>query len=492
MTIYTELPTGGTPPLDDFAPVASIQVGDQFVGTSTTGDIDTISLQLVEGAVYTFTGPSSSANLSFGLAVTDTATGTKEQVLGSIDAANAANSTFTFTALSSGTFEIEINAFSVSAGTIPGAPAGTVGSASYNLTLTDVVFAGPTDGDDVLFGGDAPTTIDLMDGNDTWTGVSDPALFVPGQYTDTINAGNGDDSIFGGIGNDEIDGGTGNDLIDLGDGNDNAWGGLGDDILFGGTGRDRLNGNTGDDEIYGGKGSDIINGGKGEDYIDGGDQSDEIWAGAQSDEVYGGNGNDEIFGEEGADVIYGGSGNDKIDGGTFDDLIFGDHGKDTINGGGDNDEIYGGKSDDKLNGNSGDDLLFGGKGNDKLTGGTGNDFLDGGSQSDRLDGGDGDDILIGGIGHDELTGGAGADTFVFSGVVNNDVITDFEVGIDVIDLTGYGPVSIETVLGVGSDTADGVLLDLKGNGSVLLEGVALADLSLSDFNFILDDSFSVG
>lgn len=61
---------------------------------------------------------------------------------------------------------------------------------------------------------------------------------------------------------------------------------------------------------------------------------------------------------------------------------------------------------------------------------------------DRLTGQDGADLMYGGMGRDVLTGGFGADVFVFqstseSGVGRvRDVITDFESGIDLIDLSG--------------------------------------------------------
>ncbi|MCO5118053.1 MAG: Ig-like domain-containing protein [Burkholderiaceae bacterium] len=55
---------------------------------------------------------------------------------------------------------------------------------------------------------------------------------------------------------------------------------------------------------------------------------------------------------------------------------------------------------------------------------------------DVLDGGAGNDLIFGQGGNDTLTGGAGADTFVFSMHADNgnDVITDFEVGVDRIML----------------------------------------------------------
>lgn len=83
--------------------------------------------------------------------------------------------------------------------------------------------------------------------------------------------------------------------------------------------------------------------------------------------------------------------------------------------------------------------------NASLTGGAGNDTLIGGSGDDTIVGGAGNDIIIGGLGAgtgtkgDTLTGGAGDDIFRFfdaleSNGINADVITDFNVADDMIDV----------------------------------------------------------
>ncbi|MBL4543940.1 MAG: hypothetical protein JKP97_19525, partial [Rhodobacteraceae bacterium] len=61
-----------------------------------------------------------------------------------------------------------------------------------------------------------------------------------------------------------------------------------------------------------------------------------------------------------------------------------------------------------------------------------------GGGNDTLRGGDGDDGVWGGIGNDLLTGGAGADRFVFAAGDDADTITDFEDGIDKLDLSDFG------------------------------------------------------
>jgi Ca2+-binding RTX toxin-like protein len=67
----------------------------------------------------------------------------------------------------------------------------------------------------------------------------------------------------------------------------------------------------------------------------------------------------------------------------------------------------------------------------------GNDTLSGGDGDDWLQGGRGRDVLQGGAGDDVLAGGRGADVFVFTSADHGrDVIRDFAVGQDHIDLSG--------------------------------------------------------
>ncbi|WP_289043996.1 calcium-binding protein [uncultured Aliiroseovarius sp.] len=81
--------------------------------------------------------------------------------------------------------------------------------------------------------------------------------------------------------------------------------------------------------------------------------------------------------------------------------------------------------------------LLGDGTNHFLQGTGGNDQIDGGIWSEALSGGDGDDILRDGIGEDILTGGAGADTFVLASDNMLDIITDFQAGVDKLNLSEF-------------------------------------------------------
>lgn len=199
----------------------------------------------------------------------------------------------------------------------------------------------------------------------------------------------------------------------------------------------------------------------------------------------------------------------------------------------------------------GNDVAIGGGGVDGLLGEAGNDYLLGRDGDDSLDGGGGDDVLVGGSGTNNLTGGDGIDVFVFepfwitaniatsaadttgsgadafvdpaaiatidstatvtttsdSLTPTPDLITDFELGIDRLDLTpiflldpAYSSVSDPWTYIDVSQNQDGVLVSLLAPNSdatlaggdtglatsgnqplVLLENVNLADLLQTAF-----------
>ena len=141
------------------------------------------------------------------------------------------------------------------------------------------------------------------------------------------------------------------------------------------------------------------------------------------------------------------------------------------------DFIFGDAGGNVLNGAGGDDTLFGRGGDDTISGGRGDDALSGGAGSDRLDGRTGSDVMA---------GGRGADTFVFTSsfgeLPSSDVITDFEAGLDLIDLSDTSLHSYVDLIGATSQVGTDVVIDM-GDSDITLEDVMLSELSSGDFLF---------
>ncbi|MCB1340439.1 MAG: hypothetical protein KDK24_05110 [Pseudooceanicola sp.] len=226
-----------------------------------------------------------------------------------------------------------------------------------------------------------------------------------------------------------------------------------DNDMFGDIGNDQISGRNGNDRLFGDIGNDLLLGGNG---------NDTLYGGADDDDLQGGNGND---------TLLGGIGDDDLDGGA---------GRDTLKGNEGDDSLEGKKGRDTLRGMDGDDTLLGGTHNDTLFGGRDDDTLDGGVGSDTLYGDQGADTLDGGLGADTLTGGIGADVFVFSADGATDTITDWQDGIDLIDLdVAFGALTItDAGAGVVHITHSGELLIVMDGGGGTLTA---ADFTAADF-----------
>ena len=100
-----------------------------------------------------------------------------------------------------------------------------------------------------------------------------------------------------------------------------------------------------------------------------------------------------------------------------------------------------------------------------------------------LQGTSGKDVILATNSQDTLTGAAAQDQFVFaptSGPTVQHTITDFQVGVDKIDVRQFSNISasaLPTETQQGSDA----LIALDGNDSLLLKNVAAANLHGSDF-----------
>ncbi|WP_238368691.1 calcium-binding protein [Mesobacterium pallidum] len=257
-----------------------------------------------------------------------------------------------------------------------------------------------------------------------------------GQGVDTLSGGNHGDRLEGQKGHDSIFAGAGDDTVDGGNGRDTAWMGAGNDLYLDNTQASPLN----DDSVYGEAGDDTILGGNGFDLFDGGAGADWIRAGKGADTVLGGDQADTIYGNDGNDVVRGGLGSDYVILGTgFDDWT------------------------DETQGAFGDDVVFGGGGWDTMLSAGGNDTL---------------------------TGGAGADTFIFAATIGQMVITDYEVGTDVLrfENTLWGGEVTQAYLDSIATVDDGtdLVLALAGDASLTLEGVTSTAGLLADIGIFFD------
>jgi Ca2+-binding RTX toxin-like protein len=205
----------------------------------------------------------------------------------------------------------------------------------------------------------------------------------------------------------------------------------------------------------------------GDDILDGGSQVDtvsyaEATAGVTVDLTVAG---PQATGE-GTDTLVG---IENLTGSAFADTLKGDAGSNYLRGGGGNDTLMGRAGDNILDGGEGVDTVSyagaavgvtvdlgssagahgSGDGFDTLIsiesaiGSASADTLVGNAQANALSGGGGNDRVTGALGCDTLTGGAGADVFDYdalaesaTGSGNRDIITDFQKGLDDIDVSG--------------------------------------------------------
>jgi serralysin len=116
-------------------------------------------------------------------------------------------------------------------------------------------------------------------------------------------------------------------------------------------------------------------------------------------------------------------------------------------------------------GGSARDLLWGNEVANTLSGLGGNDVLNGFGGNDRL---------IGGAGNDTLTGGSGSDVFVFANDGSTDTMTDFQTGVDKIDLTALTGVTAANV--TYNAATHQVQIDTDHNG--------VADLFINSANVV--------
>lgn len=134
-------------------------------------------------------------------------------------------------------------------------------------------------------------------------------------------------------------------------------------------------------------------------------------------------------------------------------------------------------------------VYYGDAGANTLTG-EGADVLYGLGGDDNITAGAGDDALVGGAGNDTLTGGTGKDIFVFDSYrFDRDVITDFVIGTDRLDLSALGIADIDTLRPYIGQIGNDVVLSIAIAGdvqSITLQNVKLASLLASPASFVFN------
>ena len=363
------------------------------------------------------------------------------------------------------------------------------------------------------------------------------------EHVDLIAMGAGNDTFSGSADTDRVDGGAGNDLLGTGAGDDTVifnGASTGFDTVEMGGGTDRIeaaaNGTViglakieGIEEITAldftgvtiaaGEGNDAldfsaivlsgitrIDAGAGKDSITGSGGDDTIMGGAGDDLLVGGGGNDTFLVGTGAgvDAIHGGAGIDRIEASASSTVIAlrdlsgielitaGSFSKVSValTGGDDTVDF----TDVEL---SGIGQLDAAAGNDAVTGSIGADLILGGAGTDTLRGGNSADTLVGGAGRDVLNGGVGPDVFRFDdhaelGLgVNADLIEDFLLGSDIIDLAGVDAGAsaagnqVFAFIGTAAFTnVAGQLRYLHSGGQTIVQGDRTGD-GVADFEIAL-------
>jgi uncharacterized protein YjiK len=117
--------------------------------------------------------------------------------------------------------------------------------------------------------------------------------------------------------------------------------------------------------------------------------------------------------------------------------------------------------------------------------------ITGSAYADVIYGEAGNNRIEGGFGNDTLVGRAGNDTFVFEADamglgISQDRIIDFTVGVDVIELNGYGAAfdTLAEILAVSVDRASGVSIEFSATDTIIFSNVTRSQFTMGDFVFV--------
>jgi len=222
----------------------------------------------------------------------------------------------------------------------------------------------------------------------------------------------------------------------------------GSDTIFGTTGANTIKTFGGDDRVFAGKGQDTVLLGKGDDYVKAGGGQEDFNGGSGQDYISYIDSKGGIVIDLEADTVSGSWANNDIIKG------FESAGGSRVGG----DRMYGTDGANTLNGYGGADKLYGRKGDDTLNGGKGDDYFDGGK------------------GADVLTGGTGADVFHFDLGEGQDIIKDFEDGIDTLQLDNFSFATVEDAFDLATQQNGDVVFNFESGDRIVVENIPLAPL----------------
>ena len=138
----------------------------------------------------------------------------------------------------------------------------------------------------------------------------------------------------------------------------------------------------------------------------------------------------------------------------------------TLTGGAEADTLIGSESNDLIRGAGGNDIIHGYGGDDYLFGSTGDDIIHGDTGNDTLNGNEGENFLL---------GGDGSDLFVLTTEGNN-IVADFEPGIDRLQLSQISYEDLEITGDFNS------YLNHRGTQIGMVMGISPAELSAANFS----------
>lgn len=288
-----------------------------------------------------------------------------------------------------------------------------------------------------------------------------------------------------------------------------------DDTLHGTSDNDVISGEEGNDTLIGSSGADTLDGGAGADTVSytslatgvtavldpSGDGTVELGAGETDtllsvEHIIGSDYDDSLRAIGAGMTLDGGLGNDTLEGGADGDTLNGMLGFDWLSYANNQNGVHVKviNWDAEAGGFAGTALGVGEAMGDSFSG---INAIQGSSQDDYIDlsivstsgltvnTGAGDDAIVSGTGNDTLTGGAGADSFVFKLLSNaTDTITDFELGVDVLDLSSESFTAIFEMGDLTLSDDNGTAIIGLGNGQfICLAGISSGNLNASDFLF---------